>query len=101
MSNHFVTAFREPEHRAGVIAAFEAVIPRFHDEAGVQTYALPDGPDRPVMVEKYEFEEAWSAHATGDALAGLLADVKGKLSRPLDVQRLDPHPFGDLAKGTL
>ena len=35
-----VTAFPIPEHRADVIAAFEAAIARVHDEPGVELYAL-------------------------------------------------------------
>jgi quinol monooxygenase YgiN len=41
-----VTAFPVPEHRAGVIAAFEAAIIRVHHEPGVALYALHEGPDR-------------------------------------------------------
>jgi quinol monooxygenase YgiN len=35
-----VTAFPVPEHRAEVVAAFEAAIARVHDEPGVELYAL-------------------------------------------------------------
>jgi Antibiotic biosynthesis monooxygenase len=48
------TAFPVPEHRAEVIAACEAAIARVHDEPGVELYALHEGPDRLVMIEKYE-----------------------------------------------
>ena len=48
-----VTAFPVPERRAEVIAAFEAAIARVHDEPGVELYALHEGRDRLVMIEKY------------------------------------------------
>ena len=48
-----VTAFPVPEHRAEVVAAFEAAIARVHDEPGVELYALHEGQGRLVMIEKY------------------------------------------------
>jgi len=47
-----VTAFPVPEHRAEVIAAFETAITRVHDEPGVELYALHEGRDRLVMIER-------------------------------------------------
>lgn len=96
-----VTASPEPGHRAEVIAAFETAITRVHEEPGVEVYALHEKRDRLVMIEKYESEDARAQHAKGPALADLMAALGGKLSRPLDAQRLEPHPFGDPQKGTL
>jgi hypothetical protein len=36
-----------------------------HDEPGVELYALHEGPDRLVMIEKYESEQARSEHSKG------------------------------------
>jgi quinol monooxygenase YgiN len=66
-----VTAFPVPEHRAEVVAAFEEAIARVHDEPGAELYALHEGRDRLVMIEKYEPEQARPEHAKGAALAGL------------------------------
>jgi quinol monooxygenase YgiN len=96
-----VTAFPLPEHRAEVIAAFEAAIARVHGEPGVELYALHEGPDRLVMIEKYESEQARSEHLGGPALANLRSALTGKLSRGLDVQVLVPHPAGTAQKGAL
>ena len=96
-----VTAFPIPVHRAEVVAAFEEAIARVHNEPGVELYPLLEGPDRLVMIEKYESEEARAQHAKGDALADLKAAVAGKLSVALDVQVLTPHPVGDARKGAL
>ena len=96
-----VTAFPIPEHRAEVIAAFEAAIVRVHDEPGVELYALFEGPDRLVMIEKYESEQARSEHIKGAALADLRSALEGKLTGGLDAQVLTPHPAGNLQKGAL
>jgi quinol monooxygenase YgiN len=78
-----VTAFPVPEHRAEVIAAFEAAIARGHGEPGVELYALHEGHDRLVMIEKFESQQARSEHAQGAALAGLRSALADKLSSGL------------------
>jgi quinol monooxygenase YgiN len=95
------TAFPVPEHRAEVVAAFEAAILRVHDEPGVELYALHEGHDRLVMIEKYESEEVRSEHLKGEALADLRAALQGKLTSGLDVQVLMPHPAGNAQKGAV
>src|SRR3954453_12411242 len=95
------TAFTAPEHSGDVVAACKAAIARVHDEPGVELYALHEGPDRLVMIEKYESEQALSEHSKGAALADLLASFEGKLSGPLDVQVLVPHPAGTAQEGAL
>jgi quinol monooxygenase YgiN len=84
-----------------VIAAFEAAITRVHDEPGVRLYALHEGPDRLVMIEKYESEQARSENSKGAALADLRSALEGKLSSGLDAQVLVPHPAGNSQKGAL
>ena len=96
------TAYPIPEHRAEVIAAFEAAIAQVHDEEpGCELYALHEGPDRLVMIEKYASEDAVAEHRKGAGLAGLIAALKGKLSAPLEVHALVPHPAGTQSKGAL
>src|SRR5215472_18028939 len=95
------TAFPVPEHRDEVIAAFEEAIARVHDEPGVELYALHEGADRLVMIEKYESEQARSQHLKGAALADLRAAFDGKLSSNLDAQVLIPRPAGNAQKGAL
>ena len=95
------TAFPVPERRAEVIAAFEAAIAQVHGEPGVELYALHEGPDRLVTIEKYESEQARSEHARGATLADLRSALQGKLSSGLDAQVLVPHPAGNAQKGAL
>ena len=96
-----VTAFPIPEHRAEVVAAFEAAITRVHDEPGVELYALHEGRDRLVMIEKYESEQVRSEHLKGAALADLRYALDGKLSSNLDARVLIPRPAGNAQKGAL
>jgi quinol monooxygenase YgiN len=96
-----VTAFPVPEHRAKVIAAFEKAIARVHGEPGVELYALHEGRDRLVMIEKYESEQARSEHLQGAALADLRTALEGKLRTGLDAHVLVPHPAGNPQKGAL
>ena len=96
-----VTVFPLPGHRAEVIAAFEEAIARVHYEPGVEIYALHEGPDRLVMIEKYKSEQARSAHLQGASLADLRSALDGKLSSGLDAQILVPHPAGNTQKGAL
>jgi quinol monooxygenase YgiN len=96
-----VTAFPVPEHRAEVIGAFEAAIARVQDEPGVELYALHEGRDRLVMIEKYVSAQARSEHLNGAALADLRSALDGKLEGGLDAQVLLPHPAGTPQKGVL
>ena len=96
-----VTAFPVPEHRAAVISAFEAPIERVHDEPGVELYALHEGPDRLVMIEKYTSAQPRAEHRQGAALADLRSALAGKLSSDVDAQVLVPHPAGNPQKGAL
>lgn len=96
------TAFPIPEHRAQAIAAFEAAMARVHvEEPGCELYALHEGRDRLVMIEKYASQEAVDEHIKGAGLAQLRAALAGKLSTDIDVQVLAPHPGGMSDKGAL
>jgi quinol monooxygenase YgiN len=67
----------------------------------VQVYALHEAPDRLVMIEEYESQEARAEHLKGAALADLRSALEGKLSSGLEVQVLVPRPAGDARKGSL
>lgn len=95
------TAFPIPDRRDEVIAAFEETVKRVHNEPGVELYALHEGTDRLVMIEKYVSDQARVDHNNGSALADLVKALDGKLSRGLDVQVLQPHLAGDARKGAV
>lgn len=90
------------EHRDEVIAAFVDAAARVHaDEDGCELYALHEGEDRVVMIEKWASPETVDAHSKGPALAELVGRLDGKLARPMDIQVLRPHPAGTARQGTL
>ncbi len=91
-----------PEHRAEVIAAFEDVIATvLANDAGCDLYALHEGEDRLVMIEKWASPEALATHGRGEALAELNRALEGRIAGGLDVQILAPHPVGTPEQGTL
>ncbi len=96
------TALFIPEHGAEVIAAFEEAIPVVHaNDEGCELYALQEGEDRVVMIEKWASPEAIQAHSKSPALAKLVSALEGKLVSPMDVQMLTPRPAGTAEQGTL
>jgi quinol monooxygenase YgiN len=95
-----------PEHRAEVIAAMEKTIADVHSRDDgcllyALLYALHEGDDRLVMIEKWASAEALTEHSRSPALAELNQALNGRLEGGLDVQVLRPHPAGTPAQGTL
>ena len=91
-----------PGHRAEVIAAMEKTIASVHaNDDGCLLYALHEGDDRLVMVEKWASPAALAEHGRGPALAELGQALAGRTEGPIDVQVLQPHPAGTPGKGVL
>jgi quinol monooxygenase YgiN len=96
------TLFPHAEHREEVVAAIAEAIARVHaEDAGCQLYALHEGADRLVMIEKWDSEELLNAHLKAPALAELGDRLSGKLASPTDIQLLRPHPAGTPQQGIL
>jgi quinol monooxygenase YgiN len=96
------TIYPVPEHRDEVVAAFTDSIARVHEEdSGCELYALHEGKDRLVMVEKWTSEEALRAHGRSLALADMNTRIAGMLIGDVDVQVMAPHPAGTAEQGTL
>jgi quinol monooxygenase YgiN len=96
------TIYPVHERRADVVAAFEAAVARVHaEDEGCELYALHEGKNRLVMIEKWTSSEALAAHAHGPALVELNARIDGLLAGPTDVQVLEPRPAGTDAQGVL
>jgi len=96
------TLFPVPEHRAEVVAALEKTIAEVHaHDDGCLLYALQEGDDRLVMIEKWSDAAALDTHGRGPALADLNGALDGKLTGPVDVQVLRPHPAGTPEQGQL
>ncbi|HUY47240.1 MAG TPA: putative quinol monooxygenase [Streptosporangiaceae bacterium] len=91
-----------PGNQAAVIAALESAIARVHaEDGGCLLYALHEGDDGLVMVEKWASADALAAHSRGAALAELSESLDGLVAGPPQVQVLQPHPAGTPAQGTV
>jgi quinol monooxygenase YgiN len=91
----------KPDQMDAVRAAILAAVPKVHDEPGCELYALHEGRDHFVMVERWESPEALKVHGTAEALTTLGGELAGKLDAPLDVRRLTAVPAGDTVKGAV
>jgi quinol monooxygenase YgiN len=91
-----------PEHRAAVIAAFVDLIPKVHaNHDGCELYALQEGADRLIMVEKWASRELLEAHSGAPEMADHRPKLEGKLVSAPEVLVLEPHPAGTAEQGTL
>jgi quinol monooxygenase YgiN len=72
-----------------------------HTEPGCELYALHEGTDEFVMVERWESADALAVHGKADALRSLGAALAGKVAGPPEVRRLTAVPAGDADKGAL
>ena len=96
------TIYPQTAWRNEVIAALEHAIVRVHaEDLGCELYALHEGRDRLVMVEKWVSEGALTAHGGSPAIAELLVHIDGKLTVPIDVQVLNPRPTGTPGQGAV
>jgi quinol monooxygenase YgiN len=96
------TIVPKPEYRAEVIAIIsERLVPGVHGEDGCELYALHEGADRLVMVEKWADQAALDAHSAGATLREVGPTLADKLAAPMDVQVLAPHPAGTAEQGAL
>jgi quinol monooxygenase YgiN len=91
-----------PHRRGDVIAALEEAISRVHvEDEGCELYALHEGADRLVMIEKWASNTHLARHSDGDVLKRLGGRLEGALASPSEVQILHPHPAGNAEQGTL
>ena len=95
------TLFPFAEHRDEVVAAIAEAVARVHTEDGCEVYALHEGTDRLVMIEKWSSKEARDVHLKAPALVELGGRLDGKLASPTEIQLLRPHPAGTQRQGTL
>lgn len=91
----------KPDQVDAVREAILAAVPKVHDEPGCELYALHEGKEQFVMVERWESPEALKAHGSAEALATLGAALADKLAAAPDVRRLTAVPAGQAEKGAL
>jgi quinol monooxygenase YgiN len=96
------TVYPVAEHRDEVLAAFAHAVERVHvEDEGCELYALHEGRDRFVMIEKWTNGEALRAHGEGPTLEALHSAIAGKIVGDIEVQVLRPHPAGTDEQGRL
>jgi quinol monooxygenase YgiN len=95
------TAFPAPGRTSDVRAAFLRAVPLVHAEDGCTLYALHEGPDRLVLIEKWETREALDRHAAAPALAQLRSDLAEATKGDLDIQVLTAVPGGTDSQGAM
>ncbi|WAC66876.1 antibiotic biosynthesis monooxygenase [Agrococcus sp. SL85] len=98
-----IAVFRPAEGaREQVLAALERAIPRVHEEAGCNLYAIQEAPGGVIwMVEHWDSAALLDAHGAGEPVADLNAALDGLLVAPVEVIRLTPIPIGDPHKGAV
>ncbi len=85
-----------------VEAVFAAAIPKVHEEAGCELYALHrKGSSALVMIEKWASAEDLKAHGTGPTMAEIGAGLAGLVDGRSDLVMLTAVPAGDDTKGAL
>jgi quinol monooxygenase YgiN len=94
------TLYPEPDHRAEVIEVLEESIAAAHGEDGCELYAMHEGPDRIVFIEKWASQEALDGHLGRAAESPIGPRLAGKIINN-DIQVLSAHPAGTEERGAL
>jgi quinol monooxygenase YgiN len=84
------TFYPKPGQHDAVHAVIAAAQTDVFSEPGCELYALHEGPDRFVLVEKWASQEALVKHGEADALNRLVADVAPLVDPAVDVVELTP-----------
>lgn len=91
----------KPGRLEAVREAFTDAVPAVHAEPGCELYALHEGRDVLVMVERWADAAALRTHGEGAAFTATMARVQDDLGAPLEVRVLSAVPAGDPAKGQI
>lgn len=84
-----------------VAAAYEAVVGDVHEEAGCELYALHEGEDYLLLLEKWTTAEALKDHAGSRTMKALRERIRNDVLGPTEVQTLTALPAGQLELGEL
>ena len=91
----------KPDQLDAVREALLAAVPKVHAEPGCELYALHEGKEEFVMVERWESPEAMKVHGSAEALTTLGGQLADKLATAPVVLRLTAVPAGDADKGAV
>jgi quinol monooxygenase YgiN len=84
------TFYPKPGQHDAVHAVIAAAQTDVFQEPGCELYALHEGKDRFVLVEKWESPAALVKHGEAEALARLVADVAPLVDPAVDIVELTP-----------
>jgi quinol monooxygenase YgiN len=101
MSAVVVATFHpKPGQHDAVHAVIAAAQTKVWNEPGCQLYALHEGSDRFVLIEKWQTQEDFVRHGEAESLAKLTAAVAPLVDPAVDIVELQPvelkHPAGAL-----
>lgn len=83
-------------------AAMRRGIEAVHEEKGCELYAIHDAEDGTItMLEKWTTAEDLQAHADGEAVKILNADIAEFLASPVVVTKMTALPMGSETAGAL
>jgi quinol monooxygenase YgiN len=91
----------KPGRLADVIAAFEAVTPKVHEENGCELYAVHSDGETCVMVEQWSSPETLNAHASGAVMEELKLLWSDSLAKPFEAWVVENIPMGEATLGTI
>ena len=91
----------KPDQLDAVREALLAAVPKVHAEPGCELYALHEGKEEFVMVERWESPEAMKAHGSAEALTTLGGQLADRLATAPVVLRLTAVLAGDADKGAV
>jgi len=86
---------------ADLIAAFDVVTPKVHEEKGCELYAVHADGQTCVMVEQWSSAETLNAHASGDVMTELNRLWGDVLAKPFEAWVVENIPMGNPVLGTI
>lgn len=90
------------EYREDIRELLVRVTPTVHDEPGCEFYTMNEDVDgRFVHIEAWTTRQHWVDHMDKPSVKEILAGVKGKLAREIEVYEMYNVPTGDSGKGSL
>lgn len=84
-----------------LLSAIRESVPEIHAEAGCGIFALHEGEDAIVLIEKWESEELLEAHLAAEPVANLVRRLQPFLASDPIVTRLKAVPAGDASQGAI
>jgi quinol monooxygenase YgiN len=96
-----VTLTPASEHREKLLAVCRKYWPGVQEEPGCELFALHEGPDTFMVIERWSSRYLWEQHLATEENAALNAELSPLLSEPANVWPLTTVPIGNPSKSAL